>query len=235
MTTAFEQRRRAESRRRVKRRSVVAAIALGPPVLAVAAAWSPLLDVDTIRVVGARRTSPAVVVNAARLHRGDPMLTVDTGAVRGRVARLPAVKSVTVTRSWPSHVTITVVERVPVVAVARPGRYDLVDLDGALVETVTSLPEGTPPLTYPGEPTRDVVVATVDLLRALPPDLRRQVRDLTATTTASMSFRFSDGAEVVWGTGERAEEKARALRMLVRQHAKRYDVRVPDHPAVTPR
>jgi cell division protein FtsQ len=233
--TPFEQRLRERTRARVKRRTVVVAAALAPPVLAVALAWSPVLDVDSVRVVGARRTSPEVVRTVSRLHRGDPMVTVDTDGAKARVSRLPTVKSVTVKRSWPSRVVITLVERVPVVAVARPGRYDLVDLDGTLVETVTTLPPNTPPLTYPGEPTRDVVVATVDLLRALPPELRRYVRDLTATAGGSLSFRFADGSEVVWGSGERAEEKVRALVLLVRQHAKRYDVRVPDRPAVTPR
>jgi cell division protein FtsQ len=235
MKTPFEQRRRQRVRERLKRRGVVTALVLAPPLLAAGAAWSPLMDVDTVRVVGAHRTSPDVVRNVSKVKRGDPLLTVDTDAVRGRVDRLPTVKSVTVRRSWPSRVVITIVERVPVVAIARPGRYDLVDLDGVLVETVTALPKDTPPLAFPGEPTRDVVVATVDLLRALPPELRRYVRDLASTATGSLSFRFADGSEVLWGTGERTDEKVRALALLVRQHAKRYDVRVPDRPAVVPR
>jgi cell division protein FtsQ len=131
--------------------------------------------------------------------------------------------------------TIHVVERVPVVAVRRPGRYDLYDLDGVAVETVTALPANTPPLSVPGEPTRAVVTATVDLLRALPAALRASVRDLRADAAGSLSFRLADGAEVVWGGAERTGEKVRALTLLAGQHALRYDVRVPDRPAVVPR
>jgi cell division protein FtsQ len=163
------------------------------------------------------------------------MVTVDTGAIRARLAALPAVEHVTVSRSWPSTLDIRIVERRPVVAVHRPGRYDLYAADGVLVETVTARPKGTPPLDVAGEPTRDVVTATVNLLRALPDDLRGQVRDLRADAAGLLTFRLADGAEVVWGGPERADEKVRALALLAGQHARRYDLRVPDRPAVVPR
>ncbi|HEU0132724.1 MAG TPA: cell division protein FtsQ/DivIB, partial [Mycobacteriales bacterium] len=147
------------------------------------------------------------------------------------------VKSVTVSRSWPSALTVRVVERVPVVAVPRPGSIDLYDTEGVLVDRVGQVPPGTPRLAVAtgGAPGREVVTAAVDLLRALPPALRVHVRDLRADGPASLSFSFADGAQVVWGNGERTPEKVRALELLVRQHARRYDVRVPDRPAVVPR
>lgn len=233
--TEFTERRRAELRRRSRRRSVWLAAALTPPLLLVGAAFSPVLDVDEVRVTGNKRAHADVVRNVARVERGDPLATLDLDGIRERVSRLPTVKSATVTRDWPSTVTIAVVERVPVVAVRRPGRFDLVDLDGVLVEVVTTLPPGTPTLTYPGEPNREIVNGTVDLLRALPPQIRKDVRDLSADVSGSLSFRLADGATVVWGSGERGDEKVRALTLLLRQRAKRYDVRVPDRPAVVPR
>jgi cell division protein FtsQ len=75
----------------------------------------------------------------------------------------------------------------------------------------------------------------VGLLRALPPELRDRVRGLSADRSGVLSFRLTDGAEVVWGSAERTEEKVRALTLLVRQNARRYDLRVPDRPAVVPR
>jgi cell division protein FtsQ len=233
--TPFEQRRMDEARRKARKRAGIAALFAAPPALLAAVAFSPLLDVDTVRVTGNKRVAAAVVRNVGEARTGTPMVTVDTSAIRRRVAALPAVRRVTVTRTWPSTVTIHVVERVPVVAVHRPGRYDLYDIDGVLVETVTALPRNTPPLTVPGEPTRAVVTATVDLLRALPADLRGQVRDLRADGNGLLSFRLADGAEVVWGSAERTGEKVRVLSLLVSQHARRYDVRVPDRPAVLPR
>jgi cell division protein FtsQ len=235
VTTAFERRRREEARRTARRRLKIGGLALAPVLLVAGAVWSPLLDVDTVRVVGNKRIATAVIRNVSRVRTGTPLATVDTGAVRRRVGGIAAVKSVTVRRSWPATLTIRVVERVPVVAVHRPGRYDLYDIDGVTVETVTTLPPGTPTLTVPGEPTRDVVAATVALLRALPPALRQDVRDLRGDASGSLSFALADGAVVLWGGPDRTAEKVHALVLLAPQHAKRYDLRVPDRPAVTPR
>jgi cell division protein FtsQ len=233
--TPLAPKRQAAARQQRHRRSLVVALALLPVCVLVLVAFSPLLDVDTVRVSGNKRVAAAVIRNVGGVHDGDPLVTVDLDAVRHRIARLPAVKSVTVRRSWPSTVVVTVVERVPVVAVRRPGRFDLYDLDGVPVETVTVAPPGTPVLTVPGEPTRAVVTATVDLMRALTPNLRKIVSGLRADANGSLSFRLADGAEVIWGDAERTAEKVKALRLLVLQHARRYDLRVPDHPAVVPR
>jgi cell division protein FtsQ len=233
--TPFEQRRRDEALRRARRRARLVALAVAPVAVVAGAVFSPFLDVDRVTVTGNARVTAAAIRAAARIGRGAALVTVDTSAARRRVARLPAVKSVTVTRSWPSGVTIHVVERVPVVAARRPGRFDLYDIDGVLVATVPAVPANTPALTVPGEPTAAVVTATVALLRALPESLRVHVRDLRADASGSLAFRFADGSEVLWGDADRTPEKVTAITLLVRQHAKRYDVRIPDRPAVVPR
>ncbi|HEX8004267.1 MAG TPA: FtsQ-type POTRA domain-containing protein [Mycobacteriales bacterium] len=232
--TTFAERRRADLRKRSRRRTLLLAAAAVPPVLAAGTVFSPVLDVDRITVTGNRRAHTDVVENAARVKRGDAMVTLDLDGIRDRVARLPQVRSATVTREWPGTLRIVVVERTPAIAVRRPGRYDLVDIDGVLIGVVRNVPPGTPILSHPGEPDRAVVNATVDLMRVLPPDVRRQVRDLSADLSGTLSFTLADGAVVVWGTGERADEKVRALALLLPQHAKRYDLRVPDRPAVVP-
>ena len=233
--TTFTERRRAELRARNRKRSLLLTAALAPPVLLAGAAFSPFLDVDRVDVSGNRRARPELVREAARIDVGDPLATVDLDAVRRRVERLVQVKSAKVTRDWPGTVRITVVERVPVVAVRRPGRFDLVDIDGVVVAVVGNVPSTTPTLTYPGEPDRAVVTATVDLMRVLPRDIRGDVTDLASDLSGTLSFTLADGAVVVWGTGERADEKVRALTLLLPQKAKRYDLRVPDRPAVVPR
>jgi len=233
--TTFAERRQADLRRRNRRRALLLTAALAPPVLAVAAAFSPVLDVDNVVVTGNKRARTELVTGASKVERGDPLVTLDVDAVRERVERLVQVKSATVKRDWPGTVRIAVVERVPVIAVRRPGRFDLVDIDGVVVAVVGNVPPTTPTLSYAGEPDRAVVTATVDLMRVLPPEVRRTVTDLASDASGTLSFTLSDGAVVVWGTGERAEEKVRALTLLLPQHAKRYDVRVPDRPAVVPR
>lgn len=235
MTTPFQERRLAELRRRTRRRAGIAAAVLALPSAAGVVAFSPLADVDTVRVSGTKRLSPARVEAAAQVG-GGPLVTVDLDDVRRRVVALPGVKSATVTREWPSRVVVEVVERVPVVVVPRGQTIELYDIEAVLVDTVVSAPATTPRLNVAdGSPTPEVIRAAVAMLRALPRALRKQVRDLTAAGPASLSFHLTDGAEVVWGSGERTKEKVRALTLLVPQGAKRYDVRVPDRPAVVPR
>jgi cell division protein FtsQ len=231
-TVALAAKRRAQQRRRRYRRMAVWVAVLAPPALLGAAAYSPLLDVNAVRVSGTHRIAVSRVLAAARVPPGSPLVSVDLGAVRRRVAALPGVKSVTVTRAWPSALSVRVV---PVVAVPRGSVTDLYDLDAVLVDTVLVPPPSTPRLAVAsGSPTPAVVDAAVGLLRALPASLRKDVRDLRADSASSLSFDFADGAQVVWGSGERTAEKVRTLTMLVPQHAKRYDVRVPDRPAVVP-
>jgi cell division protein FtsQ len=233
--TAFEQRRLADLRRKNLRRAGIVAAVLALPAVGALAAFSPLLDVDSVEVTGTRRLPAATVASAARVGDG-PMVTVDTDEVRRRVTALPGVKRATVTRKWPGSVVVSVVERVPVVGVPRGGRTELYDIEAVLVDTVATPPRTTPLLAVgTGSPSPEVVRAAVAMLRALPRPLRKQVRDLTAAGPASLSFHLADGAEVVWGDGTRTKEKVRALTLLVPRNAQRYDLRVPDRPAVVPR
>ncbi|HEU0132253.1 MAG TPA: hypothetical protein VFQ85_14790, partial [Mycobacteriales bacterium] len=86
MTTEFERRRREEALRRARRRALLVTAAVAPPALAVAAAFSPLLDVDTVRVAGTARADVARAAAAAA--HGHPLATVDTAAVRRDVLAL---------------------------------------------------------------------------------------------------------------------------------------------------
>lgn len=232
--TTLAAKQRAKQRQRRWRRTAILGAALVPPALLAGLAYSPLCDVDTVRVTGTHRLSVAGVTRVADVGHG-PLVSVNVAAVERRLTALPGVKSATVTRSWPSTVTVHVVERVPVVAVPRGTRLDLYDVDAVRVASVTSAPDTMPVLAVStGAPTPEVIDAAVALLRALPATMRDDVRGLRADGPASLSFHFADGSEVVWGSGDRTVEKVRALTLLVDQHAKRYDVTVPDHPAVVP-
>ncbi len=84
---------------------------------------------------------------SARPHRCrsvQPLARLDLDAVRGRVASLPAVKSVRVTRAWPHGVAIAVTERVAVAVVPRAGGFRGLAADGVLFRTYDARPPGLP-------------------------------------------------------------------------------------------
>lgn len=104
---------------------------IGIAVLAVlvltvwAALWSPWSTVRTVEVTGTNRVDAALVRAAGEREAGQPLLLARVGQVRAEVAAQRLVRSVTVTRHWPSVLRIAVVERVPVAAVpVNAGRTD---------------------------------------------------------------------------------------------------------------
>lgn len=92
----------------LRRAGGVAAVAL----VAYLALWvvqSDTFRVRHIAIEGVEVTSPHAIVAAADVDR-DLMFTLDGGGASERIAALDSVKSVTVSRSWPSTVRIEVVE-----------------------------------------------------------------------------------------------------------------------------
>ena len=217
VTPLVRPRRPARPRRKSRRplQVTVAVAAL------VATVWlllvSSVLGVDTVQVDGVTTLPADQVRETAGIEPGTPLLRVDVDAARARVARLPSVASVEVTRGWPNTVVVTVVERVPIVVVGEPGRRSLMDAEGVLFDTVSGAPPaGVVPLDVPtpgpGDPATMAALAAVE---ALPSDLRRDVASAAATTAEDVSLTLTDGTVVRGGGPEESDRKAAALAGLL--------------------
>jgi cell division protein FtsQ len=198
---------------------------------------SPLLAVHTVQVDGTTTLSDASVVQAAGIRDGTPLARVDTAGAAARVARLPQVADVDVTRGWPDTVVVTVTERVAVAVVERDGTRHLVDAEGVLFDTVTGdPPAGVVPLAV-SDPRPDDPATTAGLaaLTSLPADMRGQVAGVAASSADDVRLTLTDGRLVVWGSAEQADRKARVLGALLDQidagtlePAQTLDVSTPD-------
>jgi cell division protein FtsQ len=214
-------RRRRDSPRDRRRRLLVRA-GLGVAALGLLAwlVWgSPVFAVSTVQVDGAGSLTAEEVVEVAGITQGTPLLRVDVDAAEARVARLPQVASVEVTRGWPRSVVVTVVERVPVAVVGQAGTRSLVDADGVLFETVTGTPPaGAVPLDVaaPGPDDRATRAALAALV-ALPREVRADVAAASATTAEDVTLTLTDGTTVLWGSAEHAGDKADVLVALLGQ------------------
>ncbi|MGY1743276.1 MULTISPECIES: cell division protein FtsQ/DivIB [unclassified Blastococcus] len=202
------------------------AVRIGLVLTAVAvAAWvvwgSPLLAVATVRVDGAGSLTADQVRAAAGVAEGTPLLRVDTDAAAARVARLPQVASVQVTRGWPQTVVITVAERVPVAVVEQAGTRSLVDAAGVLFDTVTGEPPtGVVPLEVAAPGPEDAATrAGLAALVELPRDVRAQVAAVAAPSANEVTLTLTDGTTVLWGSAEDSAEKADVLVALLGQLA----------------
>ena len=223
------------------RRWLIALLVIVPIVAALGwLAWfSPWLAVSQVQVTVsaapavAGPLTPEEVQAVAEVQMGTPLLRVDTGAIEERIAALPAVESVTVSRSWPDAIVVDVVRRTPVALVASGSAYDVVDASGAVIRSVPSVEKGLPVVTATG----DGVGAAVAVARELPEEIRSKVVSIEASTRNNVTLILRNRSEVMWGSADEGAFKAEVLLTLFQVDAKYYDVSAPGVPATsdTPR
>lgn len=190
-------------------------------------------QVRQIAVTGAGSVDPELVRAASGVRLGEPLLAVDTGAVRRRVAAIPAVAQVDVSRDWPSTLRVAVTERVPVALAASASGPVLVDATGLAYQAAPSPPPPLPRLAAnrvaPDDPATRAGLA---VLAALSPQLRGQVQVVTAAGPEDVSLKLAGGKQVRWGSPDGAARKAAVLAALLTQPGTLYDVSAPDLPTV---
>ncbi len=187
-----------------------------------------------VQVTGTHLVTPAQVRSAAAVPAGVPLIRVNDAAVAHRVERLRQVQSARVTRDWPDKVLISVTERMPALAVPASQGYDLIDKYGVVVESVSEQPLDTPILDLPAGSAQPAalrgnpaVYAAAVVVRELPRYLARKLVSVQAPSSTEVTLRLSGGVSIVWGGTDRAAEKAKELAVLMRTHARSYDVSAP--------
>ncbi|MFL6097427.1 MAG: cell division protein FtsQ/DivIB [Blastococcus sp.] len=182
---------------------------------------SPVLGVTSVRVDGVTSLPADQVREAAGIAPGTPLLRVDVAAARARIARLPQVAKVAVTRGWPHTVVVTVVQRVPVAVVGAPGQRTLVDAHGVLFDTITGAPPaGVVPLDLasPGPGDR-ATMAALAAVEAMSTDLRKRVASVAVLSAEDITLTLTDGTVVQWGGPEESDRKGSALAATLEQLA----------------
>ena len=238
---------RAEAGRSARRsrgvRRFARALLLLVPVLGLA--WvlfgSSWLAVDRVEVVGAVRVSAAEVERAVAVGSGTPLARVDTGAAEQRVAALPPVLAVEVSRSWPGTLRVEVTERTAVAAVvgAAGGAAGsagvsvadgvrLIDAGGVLFGAERALPAGLVALRVEAPGPQDPTTrAALQVHADLPVALRQRVRAITARSPSAVELVLADGKQVVWGAPGGTATKAAAALVLLRTDSTVVDVSAP--------
>ncbi|HEY0127246.1 MAG TPA: FtsQ-type POTRA domain-containing protein [Blastococcus sp.] len=193
------------------------------PAAVAVLAWlllaGPVLAVRSVHVDGLVTLPADQVQEAAGIGSGTPLPRVDVGSAASRVARLPQVASVEVSRDWPDSVVITVVERVPVAVVGEAGQRSLVDADGVLFDLVTGeTPDGVVPLEVasPG-PEDPATLAGVAAIASLPAGVREEVAGAAVTGPGDILLTLEDDTTVQWGDASESREKSAALEGLLQQ------------------
>jgi cell division protein FtsQ len=204
-------------------------------VLVAVAVWlvwfSSVLTAREVRVLGAVDVSADAVRQAAAVAPGTPLARVDVDGIVERVGAIPEVGAVEVRRGWPDVLVVVVTERTPLVVARASGAPGYVYVaGGARFGAVGVRPRNLPLLRAYGEDARAEALAVV---ASLPADIAGRVTDVTARTRDAVVLTLRSGAQVRWGSAERAERKAEVLRALLPVRAEVYDVSAPDLPTTT--
>lgn len=199
----------------LRRAGGIAAIAL-VAYLALWVAQSGTFRVRHIAIEGIEVTSPHAIVAAADLDR-DLMFTLDAGAASERIATLESVKSVTVSRSWPSTVRIEVVEHQAWGYWQEGGERIAVDREGhALVASRPAPPDAPTIIEFAAPREGDAPVTpdmdAVQLAARLIEDARFEERGTAPVAflfeqDRGLTVHFDDTASVVFGDSSDYEFK----------------------------
>ncbi|MEP6651459.1 MAG: FtsQ-type POTRA domain-containing protein [Lapillicoccus sp.] len=236
--TADRSRGRFERRAAAVRRrpGTVLAMVAGLVVLLGVVVWlvgfSSVLATRTVTVTGlADPGEQEAVAAAAAVPVGIPLARVDTAGAAERVATIPTIASVSVSRSWPSTVVVSVQRKVAVLAVKGPqGQLQVVDATGVPFEAVSALPPGVAQVNATSDAADpEGIRAAISVLQLLSPERREQVSGVTVTSADLVTLQLGQ-VSVVWGGLADGPKKLAVLEVLLSTNPAVVDVSAPDTP-----
>lgn len=211
-------RRRRWSGRANRLRPIL--FAIGAVVLVGVAVWvlwfSSLLAVRHVSIRGGQVLNESQLRTAADVPLGEPLASVDTGAIARRLEQLLPVQTVRVSRAWPHTLDIVVTERTAVAVVARGSSYAGLDASGVVFRDYPRRPRHLALIEAKGAVSRSVLREAAAVLASLPADLAHRVRALHAATIDQISLQLRDGKTVVWGSAADARQKSEVLALMLR-------------------
>ncbi|MGE0877627.1 MAG: cell division protein FtsQ/DivIB [Acidimicrobiia bacterium] len=242
--------RRAAVARAVDLRRFRYFVALAGVVLLACLGWavakSPIFSVRTIEVSGNQRVDTAAILEASSIADRQAMVDVDLGRARSGIGALAWIDDVSVRRSWPNKIIVSVTERRAATAVAdSTGVLWLVDPKGRALEparedTIGALPRVIGPAEIALEPGGSITgpqLNGVKVAASLPVSLRAQLVQIDYDANGLVDLLLASGITVRLGTPDRLVDKYVAvLTVLGGPDASKLtsiDVRSPSTPAVS--
>lgn len=182
--------------RRRRRRILGGFLAVGVLAGGFELVHSPVFGARHVDVVGAPNIPRSTFIAVAGLRRDPPLIDLDASVIAARVERLAWVASAHVAIAWPSTVSIHVIERVPVAAVALAGSTAIAicDVTGRVLEIVASRPASLPLLVLPASATSYVPGAYLSpagrvlaqIAAAMPESMVSEISEVTANSLGAI-------------------------------------------------
>jgi cell division protein FtsQ len=192
--------------------------------------FSSVVTVRDVSVQGNRTMSSVRVEKVARAPMGQQLARVDLAAIKARVESMPAVKTVSVSRSWPHTIAISITERTPVAVVDRGAGLQGVDEDGVLFGSYAHQPDDLPLIATAPDVKAEALAEAARVVTSLRADIAADVEKVDVESVDRIRLHLTGGRTVMWGSAEESAEKADVLAVLLKQPGNEIDVSVPGRP-----
>lgn len=219
-----------------RRRLVTGLVAVLVTTVLGTAGWLVCFSsVVEVRSVTVHRPAKALlaqqrILSTAQVPMGTPMVRADLQAISDRVATLPEVAEVTVSRRWPNTISVDVTERTAAFALKQPSGYQLVDASGVAYHRVDRVPSGLTTVVA-DEADRALLTGLAEMVHALPKQVRSKVTRVEAPTRDQVTLILRGNVKVIWGSPTDSELKASvAVVLLEVKGVRTVDVSAPSHP-----
>ena len=186
--------------------------------------------VQDITISGTKRVSTQSVMKSAQVSLGQPLMAANPHDITERLQALPAVKSATVTRSWPHTLTIHIAERQPIAAVPHGKQFYLVDSKGYVAGIVSRIPAGEH-IIY-ATPETAAIKAALDVRQRLPK--KWKVASVSARSADSVVVNLRRGMWIKFGSTKDTAYKIEVASALLARGYGHINVTSPDTPTVIP-
>ena len=207
-------------------------------IFVLVAAFSPLLEVQKVEIVGNERIPIKLLSNALKDQLGRPLPQITLGDVQTDLKNFTLIQSVSIVNLPPHTLQVRIVERTPICIVKTPLGKFLYDPAGVRIGSIDSTAK------YPVVEAAGKVGASpefgvaIKALLALPASLYPSVASVSAPSMDSVTFKLRGVSEqkVIWGDSSQAPLKAKVLMAMIK-HQKpsdrvTYDVSSPKAPTV---
>ncbi|MFH0410913.1 cell division protein FtsQ/DivIB [Corynebacterium sp. L4756] len=200
---------------------IIAAIAV---VVGLVVYFVPVFRVTNVEVTGNSHVTPEQVEEAAGVPDGSNLLRINVHDTAANVASLPWVATATVGRSLPNTLVVELTEREVAAYVDAEDGPHLIDTNGRefIIDTP---PEEAVEIT--GDWDSETLSEPVDVIAAIPEELRTQIARIDVEERYVMSIHMEDGRTVMWGASEDNENKARALETVLQMEGDNWNISNP--------
>lgn len=230
LTGALQIRHRAGRRRQLKRLGLLAGVVALVIGIVYLVWFSPVLVANQVQVRGATLLTPDDVIAQAEVPMGVPLARIDTKAIAARVDELEPVASASVHRAWPDGVRIDVTERVRVYQREDAGTYQWVDAEGTIFHSTTERADGF--VVHTATTDERLLADVAIVVQVLPDQLKARVLEIVASSPDQIVLMLDQGQQVIWGSAERSDDKARVAVSILTLQGTVFDVSSPSNPAV---